>query len=315
MEQEGLVNEVLKVLRYESLKELSPSIVSSFSSEADLEKLMDTVWLSNNSIDLAALNEKVAAKLMGFGIDLNLAQAVSEGRFLDYLKSFRSDRQLTLPPAPYDWRLTKMSIRLFFDQCMRILRAGRFSHCYLFVDDIENIVRILEKTPRDLWEFVRVLGGHLFRDDVFSNTSNMLSVFLTTHAKAGNSLSGPWRDAGYDSFAKLHTHSPNSVMISRLTEKGAIAMIRTYLKYFRLPDHSGDDLFPFDAEAVKLLADRSKYHPRQLISNAFHITVKAANEDKVDKIDSAFVNSFFEEAIKIEESEEEAKLEELGFER
>lgn len=315
MEEEGLIDEVVRVLRYEILTESNPTIVASFSSAEDLNTLTDDQWLKDKLVDLATLNEKVAGRLISFNVDPDLAHAVAERRFTSYLKSLRSDRQLTLPPQPWDWRLTKAAIRLFFDQCMRILRAGRFDHCYLFIDDIENIVKNL-RSSRKLENFTRILGGHLFRDNVFSNTGNMLSIFLTTHAKAGDALSVPWRDAGYDSFAHLHTASPNSVMISRLTENGAVALLKTYVKYFRTPNYEGEDLFPFDLEAARILAEKSKYHPRRIIADAFHVITKAVNDPAVKKISRDFVEAFFEEEIKVEEAEEEIELEEeMGFER
>lgn len=314
MEEEGLIDEVVGVLRYETLEESNPAILTSFSSVEDLKKLTDDQWLKDKFIDLATLNEKVAGKLISFNVDPDLAYAVAERRFTAYLKSRRSDRQLTLPPKPWDWRLTRASIRLFFDQCMRILRAGRFDHCYLFVDDIENIVRNLRS--RALETFTRVLGGHLFRDNVFSNTGNMLSIFLTTHAKAGNALSSPWREAGYDSSARLHTTSPNSVSISRLSENGGIALIQTYLNHYRISEFEGDDLFPFNLDATKFLVEESKYHPRRIITNAFQIMSKAVNDSSVKEINYDFAKAFFEEEIEVEEPEEEIDFEEeMGFER
>jgi hypothetical protein len=317
LENEGILDEVVRILRYESLLEMNPDMASSIKTQEDLNKVLDDGWLSENGVDLAILGEKVNAKLIQEGVEPDVAHAVSERRFIEYLKSFRSDRQLKLPPAPHDWRLTKLSVRLFFDQCMRVLRAGRFDHCYLFIDDVENIIKALEKSSRDLNEFARVLGGHLFRDDVFSNTGQMLSVFLTTHAKAADSLSGPWRDAGYDSSARLHTSSPNSVMVGPLTVEGGIAIVKTYLKHFRIPGYQGDALFPFDLESAQLLVEGSKFHPRFLLTNSFHLLVKAADDDSIKQISRDYVDSFLKSKISIEGKDIESEVQmdkEFGFE-
>jgi len=317
LESEGILDEVVRILRYQSLIEMNSNLASSIKTQEDLNKVLDEKWLSENAVDLAVLGEKVNAKLTQEGVEPDVANAISERRFTEYLKSFRSDRQLTLPPAPHDWRLTKLSVRLFFDQCMRVLRAGRFDHCYLFIDDVENVIKALEKSARDLGEFARVLGGHLFRDDVFSNTGQMLSVFLTTHAKAADSLSGPWRDAGYDSSARLHTSSPNSVMVGPLTVDGGIAMIKTYIKHYRTAGYVGDALFPFDLESAQLLVEGSKFHPRFLLSNAFHLMIKAADDDNIAKISKDYVDSFLKSKISIEGKEAGAEVDmgkEFGFE-
>jgi hypothetical protein len=241
--------------------------------------------------------------MMEQGVSLEVATAVSERRFIEYLKSFRSDHQLRLPPAAHDWRLTKLSLNLFFDQCMRVLRAGRFDHCYLFVDDVENIIKSLEKSSRDLGEFARTLGGHLFRDDVFSNSGQMLSIFLTTHAKAADSLSRPWIDAGYDSSAKLHTSSPNSVMVGPLTVAGGIEMIKAYLRHYRTPGYAGTDLFPFDEKSAQTLVEGAKFHPRTLVAKAFHLLVKAADDPSASMISKDYVDSFLKTSVSVENKE------------
>jgi hypothetical protein len=315
---EGILDEVVRVLRYLALREMKPETANLIKDQNDLGKMLDEKWLSDNGVDLATLDEKVKTKLIEQGVFPDVAAAVSERRFIEYLKSFRSDHQLKLPPAAHDWRLTKLSINLFFDQCMRVLRAGLFDHCYLFVDDIENVIKALEKSPRDLVEFTRMLGGHLFRDNTFSNTGQMLSIFLTTHAKAADSLSRPWIDSGYDSFAKLHTSSPNSVMVGPITVDGGVAMLKTYLKHYRVEGYSGDDLFPFDLDAVQFLVEESKFHPRTLVANAFHLMIKAVDDEKVNRISKDYVDSFFESSIEIQGTEENEDVhmdKQFGFER
>ena len=142
---------------------------------------------------------------------------------------------------------------------MRIMAAGKFDACYLFVDDVENIVK---NGRTDLRQFAAQLGGALFRDDVYSNTAGFLSVFLTTHPQAAQMLAKEWRECGYQTRAELHTQSENSVMITRLTSTGAEKMIAEYLQFFRSEDMD-DPLFPFSKEAVHALAEKSQYHPAE----------------------------------------------------
>src|SRR5207247_491642 len=126
------------------------------------------------------------------------------------------------------------------------------------------------------------LGGSLFRDNVYSNTDGFLSIFLTTHSQAAQMLAKEWRECGYQTRAELHTQSDNSVMITRLTANGASRMIQEYLGYYR-SEPVADPLFPFSADSIQLLAERSQYHPAQLLRNCHKVLLHAVEAD-VDMI-------------------------------
>lgn len=295
LEDIGIIDEVVKVLRYEVLAEANHAAIADFTSEEQLERLLDESYLSEHNVDLAALEDGVTRKLANAGVtEPGLGAAVAQRKYTDYLKAKRSDRQLTVPPKSHDWRLTKESFRLFFDQSMRIMAAGKFDACYLFVDDVENII----KNPKtDLRQFAAQLGGALFRDNVFSNTDNFLSIFLTTHSQAAQMLAKEWRECGYQTRAELHTQSENSVMITRLTANGAVKMVQEYLEFFRI-DPTDDRLFPFSAEAVELLAEKSQYHPAQLLRNCHKVLISAL-EREAATISKEFTTQVLEASVDV----------------
>ena len=303
IEDIGIIDEVVRVLRYEVLVAQEHKAVTGFKSEDDLSRLLDEEYLSEHDVDMASLSEGVVRKLLDAGVtEPGFAQAVADLKYTDYLKMKRSDRQLTVPPKSHDWRLTKESFRLFFDQSMRVMAAGNFDACYLFVDDLENIVK---NTKTNLRQFAAQLGGALFRDDVYSNTSGFLSIFLTTHAQAAQMLAKEWRECGYQTRAELHTHSENSVMITRLTTAGAEKMIAEYLQFFRL-EKLEDPLFPFSKDAVHELTEKSQYHPAQLLRNCRKILLQAV-EEKANTITKEFVTKVMELSLDTLETAEGAE--------
>jgi hypothetical protein len=293
LEDVGIIDEVVRVLRYEVLSATGHKAVTGFTSENDLAQLLDEEYLAAQDVDMATLAEGVVRKLLDTGVtEPGLAQAVADRKYSDFLKAKRSDRQLTVPPKAHDWRLTKESFRLFFDQSMRIMSAGKFDACYLFVDDVENIVK---NGKTDLRQFAAQLGGALFRDDVYSNTAGFLSVFLTTHAQAAQMLAKEWRECGYQTRAELHTQSENSVMITRLTSAGAEKMIAEYLQFFR-SEAVGDPLFPFSKDAVHSLAEKSQYHPAQMLRNCHKVLLQAI-DDGTDLISKEFAMKVLESRV------------------
>jgi hypothetical protein len=293
LEEIGIIDEVVRVLRYEVLVASGHAAVAGFASEEELVHLLKEDYLSDHDVDLAVLEDGVTRKLVDAGVtEPGLATAVAQRKYTDYLKAKRSDRQLTVPPKAHDWRLTKESFRLFFDQSMRIMAAGKFDACYLFLDDVENII----KHPRtDLRQFAAQLGGSLFRDNVFSNTEGFLSIFLTTHSQAAQMLAKEWRECGYQTRAELHTQSENSVMITRLTANGAAKMIEEYLSFYR-SEPIADPLFPFAADAVQLLAEKSQYHPAQLLRNCHKVLLQAV-EAETDAIAKDFAVRVLEASV------------------
>lgn len=358
LEETGIIDEVVKVMRYEVLAEASHPAVAGFTSEEELVNPLDEGYLTDHDVDSASLEDGVTRKLVDAGVtEPGLATAVAQRKYTDFLKSKRSDRQLTVPPKAHDWRLTKESFRLFFDQSMRIMAAGKFDACYLFLDDVENII----KHPKtNLRQFAAQLGGSLFRDDVFSNTDGFLSIFLTTHSQAAQMLAKEWRECGYQTRAELHTQSENSgdcskeigpseataarklgvsslpaaprnparcenfprgqaaekpwfpretlaskpnffatvsnsVMITRLTANGAAKMIEEYLGFYR-SEPVTDPLFPFTADAVQLLAEKSQYHPAQLLRNCHKVLLQAV-EAETDVISKDFAVGVLEAAV------------------
>lgn len=293
LEDVGIVDEVVKVLRYEVLSGQKHEAVANFESEADLVNLLDDEFLAEHDVDLAGMAEGVVRKLLDAGVtEPGLAQAVADRKYTDFLKAKRADRQLTVPPKAHDWRLTKESFRLFFDQSMRIMAAGKFDACFLFVDDVENIVK---NGKTDLRQFTAQLGGSLFRDDFYSNTSGFVSVFLTTHSQAAQMLAKEWREAGYQTRAELHTQSENSVMITRLTSAGAEKVIEEYLQFYR-SEQVADPLLPFTKDAVHVLAEKSSYHPAQLLRTCHKVLLRAV-EEEVDVVSREFALTVLESAV------------------
>ncbi len=226
--EEGIITEAINCIAVDIIEERGTD-VNPVLSNPDL--LFDDNWLSENALSVPLLQELISGRLVEFGIQEPLAESISHGGFLEFLKNKRSDGSLRLPPAAHDWRLHKEAPFLFYDQTMRILAAGGFDHCYLFVDDIENIIRHTKMTRKKLDDMARLLGGGLFRNEQPSASffevdeieyGPMLSMFLTTHYKAADDLSSGWRDAGYDTFAPLSSASTNSVCVNSLTNDDCI---------------------------------------------------------------------------------------------
>lgn len=289
--EEGVINEAINGIAIDIIEEKGIDIEQVLETPS---LLFDDQWLGQNGLSVPLLQEFISARLVSFGVQEPLAESAAHGNYLEYLKSKRSDRSLRLPPASHDWRLHKEAPFLFYDQTMRILAAGGFDHCYLFVDDIENVIRHTKMTRKKLDDMARLLGGGLFRNEHPSASTltvddveygPMLSMFLTTHYKAADDLSSGWRDAGYDTFAPLSSASQNSICVGSLKNEDCVNLTVSYLSSSRPPEFNGENLYPFEEEAVIAIGEHSSYHPRKLLNN-LHIIIEAGVEDNgIDTLD------------------------------
>jgi hypothetical protein len=83
-------------------------------------------------------------------------------------------------------------------------------------------------------------------------------------------------------------------MITRLTENGAAKMIEEYLGFYR--SEAAAPLFPFAADAVQFLAEKSQYHPAQLLRNCHKVLLQAV-EGETDTISKDFAVRVLEASV------------------
>ena len=237
--------------------------------------LLDDDILQDNGIQPDNLDSEIARRLREERIQPNVAIALSQGKFEDYLRSMRRDGNLEPLYVPRDTKILDYSRSLLFNDVVYYLRAVGFAGGYLFIDDIENLVD--QMTRKSRIEFAKEFGLCTIRPGYANTTYNFFSNVLTTHQQASVGLSQAWGDAGLSAIARLDPTSPNSVELPLPEENQARAILVAHLDHYRVDQNDKGTIKPFtEAGMNALLRNRQMLHPRALLADAANVFLAAA---------------------------------------
>ncbi len=255
----------------------------------DPSNLLDDNILRENGIQVDTLDAEISRRLQKEGIQSNVARALAQGEFENYLRSMRRDGNLEPFYVPRDTRVLDYSRSWLFNDIVYYLRAAGFAGGYLFIDDIENLVD--QMTRRNRIEFAKEFGLCTVRPGYANTSHNFFSNVLTTHQQASVGLSQAWGDAGLSAIARLDPTSPNSVELPLPSKDQAREIIVAHLDHYRIDQRYEGTIKPFTEDGINtLLEDQRTLHPRVLLSTAANV-VRKAREEKVANIDAATVKS------------------------
>jgi hypothetical protein len=250
--------------------------------------LVDSV-LESKGIKVPQLDDEVAQKLKSAGVESRTALQLAQGRFEDYLRSFRRDGSLEPYYVPRDTRLLDYSRTLLFNDLVNYLRAAGFAGGYLFIDDIENLVD--QMTRRDRIEFAKEFALCTVRPGYASTAYNFFSYVLTTHQQASVGLAQAWGDAGLSAIAPLDPSSPNSVELAFPSKDQGREIIVAHLEYYRINAGEKGKITPFTEDGMSALLEKSQtVHPRMLLSRAARVVLHAVDKG-IKVIDEACVSA------------------------
>ena len=262
-------------------------IIHTDDGTDDLANILNNQLLEANDVDPIQLDSTVSNHLTGGGVRSAAALALSQGRFEDYLKSFRKDNSLEPLYVPRDTKLLDYSRGLLFNDIVIYLRTAGFAGGYLFIDDIENLVD--QMTRKHRLEFAKEFALCTVRPGYVSTNYNFFSCVLTTHQSSALPLSSAWAEAGLAGIAHLDPTSPNSVELPVPDAEQSREIIIAHLDYYRLDDGDKGTIKPFSEDGIAaLLKDREQ--PRNLLIKAAQIVRRAAQEG-LASIDASFVSA------------------------
>ncbi len=283
--ENGVLDASRAALRREQMSDSELDAVINADGDTNFGNLLDDAVLDATGLKSSDINSKVERLLLGEGVTAATTQALAEGRFQEFLQSFRRDHNLRPYYIPRDTKGLDYACNLFFNDIVRYLRAAGFAGGYLFIDDIENLTDLMAR--RYQIEFAKNLGICTVRPGYANSAYGFFSCVLTTHDSVIRKLSAAWDEAGLSSFARLDPDAPTSVELPLPTPTQAAAIITAHLDYYRL-DHGKDgSIKPFTDDGLSALIQKGQL-PRELLSNAAHTFMLAA-EKGVSAIDAQLV--------------------------
>ncbi|MGB6430436.1 MAG: hypothetical protein WBF06_07605 [Candidatus Acidiferrales bacterium] len=179
----GVLKASRAALRFQKLEpEVRQSILVSPDGTEDFENLLRDSVLESNGINPSQVDDAITEKLIASGVEPRSAVPLAQGKFEDYLRSFRRDGSLEPFYVPRDTQILDYSRSLLFNDLVNYLRAADFAGGYLFIDDIENLVD--QMTRKHRIEFAKEFALCTVRPGYANSAYNFLSCVLTTHQQA-----------------------------------------------------------------------------------------------------------------------------------
>ena len=281
----GVLTASRAALRRDAMTDAEFDAVINADGDTRLENLLDDGILEANGLKPRVIDGNIERRLVNEGVTRAPAQALSQGRFQEYLEGLRRDGNLRPYYIPRDTKGLDYACNLFFNDIVHYLRSAGFAGGYLFIDDIENLVDKMAR--RHQLEFAKELGICTVRPGYANSAYGFFSCVLTTHDSVIRRLAAAWDEAGLSSFARLDPGAPTSVELPLPTQDQATAIITAHLDYYRIDHAEQGSIKPFTEDGLAALISKGQL-PRELLSNAAHTFMRAA-EKGVSTIDAELV--------------------------
>ena len=234
------------------------------------ERLVDKVG-SDQAVDLIAAVQSVQGSFRGRTLGppadefLKLLCAGDSSELAVHVNSVTSNRR-TRNGAIYLATLLVM------------VKAAGIDHVILCCDQLEDFAATTTTRQK------RNLETERFRDYVLETQpmSDMLTCVVTMHPRATQAIGEMWRLADLPSYEYDRAENRHRIVILehlRTVDKARI-LVKQYLDAARTsPAPTGNDVYPFDNDAIEALFIRSDGKPRDLLRKAHSLITEGAEKN------------------------------------
>ena len=257
------------------------------------ERLVNKVG-SDQAVDLIAAVHSVQSSFRGRTLGppveefLRLLCAGDTSELADHVNSVTPNRR-TRNGAVYLATLLVM------------VKASGIDHVILCCDQLEDFAATTTTRQK------RSLETERFRDYVLETQpmSDMLTCVVTMHPRATQSIGEMWRLADLPSYDYDRAENRHRIVILehvRTVEKARI-LVKQYLDAARTsPAPAGNDVYPFDDDAIEALFIRSDGKPRDLLRKA-HSLITEGSERNWDIISGDRASDLLDSFVDDEEDD------------
>lgn len=216
-------------------------------------------------------------------VRLFLSSIVTQDDFKDYYKNLKKGGE---------------KLYFIFSEIVYLFLAAGFNGSYVFIDDFERIPDHQSAIQKK--DFVTQLRTILY-DGVYLNSKiGFYNFIFALHAGVPRILQEAWGLSGLEHRVSLNPAFDNPrhmIMFNKISEGHAVLLIEKYLSEFRITTTDpSNSLFPFDEDAIKLVALKSELNAAKILQLAFNI-IELALEQGVDRITREFVQEITKESF------------------
>ncbi|MEU6462591.1 hypothetical protein [Streptomyces sp. NPDC046976] len=171
--------------------------------------------------------------------------------------------------------------------------AAGLKHVLVFCDQLEDLASTTTAKAK------RILEVEKFRDVLVETLpmADMVTMVATMHPRAALAIGMAWALADLPPFELTEANRQSTVRLPALRDAAQAAqLLKPYLTAATKGEtvrEEGDELFPFTAEAIACLFDRSTRKPRDVLRKA-HVVFSAAAAENLSRIDAADVLMFLD---------------------
>ena len=300
----NVINECLAILRYEAMttigwKEINPN--EHFQTDEDIiQKLNSDEWFRQNypfyKREIAEeifKNPALASIPPDFPLlrDLTImARMVTQKDFEIYYKSIRNE---------------KTKLEFIFTHLVNLFIAAGFNGCYVLVDDFERIPDF--QSAMQTKDFAIQLRTVLFDGGYLNSKIGFYDFLIALHAGVPRLIQEAWSLAGMEQRVSIsgNGQARHIINFEKINDKHAIKLIKKYLSEYREDGYTGDELYPFNAKSIAVIANNSEMNISKILQSANNL-IEYAIDASADDINETVVTSFFSKSSDAK-PEEEAK--------
>lgn len=297
----NIIDDALTTLRLEAILTIYKEfdIQKYFKDGQDLiQKLNSIAWYNETRIDFREVNQQILRNtyLQQLPSDFPLysqintlfPEIINQKSFEEYYLNLKRD---------------KPKQEFIFSHLVDLFLASGFNGAYVFVDDFERIPDF--QSERQKRDFAVEIRSCLF-DGLYTNAKIGFYIFiLVLHAGIPRLIQTAWDQSGLGHRAPISYKGvpPKHVIrFEKITLEHAYALLRKYLKTYRIDSNYTDDLKPFTEKTVSIIAEKSEFNASKILKMAYEVLERAVDQN-VTEIGVDFILSNEEETETTEEQQ------------
>ncbi len=260
----------------------------SNSDEELITKMNDIQWFEKNNINTIELNKIISKSEYLKSVSSDFPFALKERILFENEKNFITQDHFS------EWyksiqRKVEDKFRFVYSDLVKFFLASGFNGAYVFIDDFERIPDF--QSARQKKDFALELRTCLY-DGISENAKiGFYNFILVCHAGVPNLIQEAWESSGLENRAGISVEiaSGHIIRFEKLKLNDPNLLLKKYLKEYRIKNKKPEtEIHPFTEEALKKIAELSKFNAAKILKNLYSLLSKAA-EKNIPLIDGEFV--------------------------
>lgn len=306
----NIIEESLAMLRIDAILSLYNEkfiFDKEFSNDLDvIKKLNDNDWFNTHKlIDKNEVTKKIYERPLfnhispDFPLSKNknlvLKPLVTQNDFKIYFESLKKSEE-------------RMNF-IFNDLVIFFIESG-FNGSFIFVDDFERIPEFQSTIQKK--DFFSQLRTILYDGLYMSAKIGFYNFIFSLHAGVPRIIKDEWSTSGMEQRVPLSPSfsTTHLIVFDKISEDDVEALIVKYLNEYRTENFTGDKLYPFSKESVKIIGNGQEMNASKILKLCYELIEHLINNN-LNNISESVVSEFLSNngVSKVEVEKQISKIE------